>query len=114
MASSNSYYDDHELVAAEFALGLLSPSERAIAEEEYEANATFRALVEDWEHFFSPLAESYGLMSAPDVWPNLRKELFEDRSLRFEAIVQHAAFVPVLLCAKFSVLFMLLSIFLRR
>lgn len=114
MTRTNSYYEDNELIAAEFALGLLLPEERAGAEQEYETNATFRALVDDWEEFFSPLAQSYGLHRAPEIWPTLKKELFYIRDNPLQAIVQHAAFLPILIGAKFSILFMLLSILIRR
>lgn len=114
MGNANQYHGDFSLVAAEFSLGLLTPEERAGAEDEYARNATFRALVAEWDDYFAPLSASYGLTEAPDVWPDLQKEMFAKQE-RLETIVANiTTMVPVLVGFKLSLLFMLLAVLLRR
>ena len=114
MSKQNAYYEDFDLIAAEFTLGLLSPEERAGAEEEYLSNATFRSLVEDWDTLFFPFSQSYGEAESPDIWPILKDELFPHRSTRLRDIIEHAAFVPVMVGAKLSLIFMLVTLIMRR
>ncbi len=109
-------YQDLDLVAAEYAIGLLSPEERLAAEHELNNNATFRVLVELWEERLQPLSNSYGATKAPNVWPQLQKELFPHSQL-FDLSIkmfEHALFVPAVVCLKFSLILMILSLAIRR
>lgn len=114
MGNANGYHDDFDLVAAEFSLGLLTPEERAGAEEEYSRNATFRALVAEWDNYFAPLTASYGLTEAPNVWPDLQKELFAKPQPVSTLVARITTMVPVLVGFKLSLLIMVLAFLLRH
>ena len=48
---------EDELIAAEYALGVLAGTERAAAERRIERDPTFANLVEAWEQRLAPLAD---------------------------------------------------------
>ena len=115
MRDCNQTYDELDLLAAEFSLGLLSPEERAFVEDHFLTNATFRALVADWDMFLAPLAESYGTEKAPDVWQTLQKEFCGRKPNEvLSELMQYTAFIPILIGAKLSLIFMIMAIILRR
>jgi anti-sigma-K factor RskA len=74
--------DDHsatgndDLVAAEYALGLLSGAERTAAERRLTRESAFASLVSAWEERLSPLiAEIDEVSPPPDVWDRIAASL---------------------------------------
>jgi anti-sigma-K factor RskA len=62
---------EDELIAAEYALGVLAGTERDAAERRIERDLAFANLVEAWEQRLAPLAEEIALR--PRYLSNVRK-----------------------------------------
>ena len=81
---------DAEAFAAEHALGVLSPVDRAEAERRMAADPAFAAEVEAWRARLAPLALGVApVPPAPDLWPRIERALpandnpADARGLRF-------------------------------
>ena len=67
---------EDELIAAEYALGVLAGTERAAAERRIERDPPFANLVAAWEHRLAPLAEEIATIAPPPhVWDRLAAAL---------------------------------------
>ena len=62
--------------AAEYVLGVLDLSERAAAEARMKSDASFAALVNDWQNRFSGLNDDYAETPAPNLLPQIEARLF--------------------------------------
>jgi len=63
---------EDELIAAEYALGVLAGTERAAAERRIERDQAFANLVEAWEERLAPLAEEIATVAPPPhVWDRI-------------------------------------------
>ena len=72
---------EDELIAAEYALGVLAGTERAAAERRIERDPPFANLVAAWEHRLAPLAEEIATIAPPPhVWDRIAAALPEQRS----------------------------------
>ena len=71
---------EDELIAAEYALGVLAGTERAAAERRIERDPTFANLVAAWEQRLAPLAEEIATVAPPPhVWDRIAAALSEPR-----------------------------------
>lgn len=67
------------LRAGEFVCGLVPAGERDALEAEVARDATFRAMVAEWERQMARLNLHYVAERAPDVWPFIDRSLFAAR-----------------------------------
>jgi anti-sigma-K factor RskA len=68
--------DDLELLAAEYALGVLSGEERAAVERRLAREPGFLARVEAWQERLAPLGEDMPPVTPrPEVWQRIRRSL---------------------------------------
>lgn len=68
--------ESRDQLAAEYALGTLSGSERERFQELLSSDRALRGLVEDWELLLSPLAESFAPVEPPGhVWDEIAKQI---------------------------------------
>ncbi|GAB0112804.1 anti-sigma factor [Acidisoma sp. C75] len=64
--------DEDDVLAAEYALGVLEGAERAAAAARSERDAAFAAAIADWEQRLSPLARLVAESPAPEsLWPRI-------------------------------------------
>ena len=71
---------EDELIAAEYALGVLAGTERAAAERRIERDPAFANLVAAWEQRLAPLAEEIATVAPPPhVWDRIAAALPEPR-----------------------------------
>jgi anti-sigma-K factor RskA len=71
---------EDELIAAEYALGVLAGTERAAAERRIERDPGFANLVAAWEHRLAPLADEIATVAPPPhVWNRIATALPEPR-----------------------------------
>ena len=71
---------EDELIAAEYALGVLAGTERAAAERRIERDQAFANLVEAWEERLAPLAEEIATVAPPPhVWDRIAAALPKQR-----------------------------------
>jgi anti-sigma-K factor RskA len=71
---------EDELIAAEYALGVLAGTERAAAERRIERDQAFANLVEAWEERLAPLAEEIATVAPPPhVWDRISTALPKQR-----------------------------------
>lgn len=68
--------EEADLLAAEYVLGVLELSERAMAEARLRRDAGFAAMVADWENRLADLNEDYVPVPAPDVFAKIEARLF--------------------------------------
>jgi anti-sigma-K factor RskA len=68
--------DEHDLLAAEYVLGVLDLSERTAAETRLRNDPAFAQRVASWENHFSGLNDEYALAPAPDLMPQIEARLF--------------------------------------
>ncbi len=67
------YSEDHNALAAEYALGTLDAEERAQVEAMMSADKDFTAMVEAWEHKLGVLNQMVGSVEPrPEVWDKIR------------------------------------------
>jgi anti-sigma-K factor RskA len=75
-ASDHSSLPDDELLAAEYALGVLSGAERAAAEQRVARDGGFARLVIEWEQRLAPWAgEIADVVPPPQVWDRIAAAL---------------------------------------
>lgn len=67
--------EDDDILAAEYALGLLSPDEAAAVEARLKVDAPLSLRVAWWRDQLSPLAEEAGSEPSPDVWRGIQTRL---------------------------------------
>ena len=67
--------EDDDILAAEYALGLLSVDEAAAAEARLKVDAPLSLRVAWWRDQFSPLADQGGTEPAPHVWRGIETRL---------------------------------------
>ena len=71
-AFDHSSLPDEELLAAEYALGVLSSAERAAAEQRFARDQGFARLVAEWEQRLAPwAAEIADVAPPPQVWDRI-------------------------------------------
>jgi anti-sigma-K factor RskA len=71
-AFDHSSLPEHELLAAEYALGVLSGAERAAAEQRVARDPGFARLVAEWEQRLAPwVAEIASVVPPPQVWDRI-------------------------------------------
>ncbi len=68
--------DEADLLAAEYALGVLDAAARAEAEARRAADPAFAAAVEDWAARLAPLDDTTPPAPAPDLMPRIEARLF--------------------------------------
>ena len=67
------YSEDHNALAAEYALGTLDAEERAQVEAMMSADKDFTTMVEAWEHKLGVLNQMVGSVEPrPEVWDKIR------------------------------------------
>lgn len=67
--------EDDDILAAEYALGLLSPDEAAAVEVRLKVDAPLSLRVAWWRDQLSPLAEEIGSEPSPNVWRGIETRL---------------------------------------
>ncbi len=67
--------EDDEILAGEYALGLLSPEEALAAEARMKTDAALSLRVAWWRDQFSPLAEEAGTAPGDHVWRGIEMQL---------------------------------------
>lgn len=73
--------DDGHLLAAEYVLGLLEPSERAAVSRRAETDRGFAGSVAHWELRLAPLADEIAPVPPPaDLWTRIEAELRGERT----------------------------------
>ncbi len=68
--------DENDLLAAEYALGVLEDADRARAERMIKSSPAFAARVAAWEMRLSPLADEIAAVPAPNLMPKIEARLF--------------------------------------
>ncbi len=76
MTPTSAPLDEHELLASEYALGVLEGRERAQAEALVKSSPAFAARVASWQMRLAPLAEQVDAVPAPDLFPQIEARLF--------------------------------------
>ncbi|HVZ51568.1 MAG TPA: anti-sigma factor [Pseudolabrys sp.] len=75
-AFDHSGLPDDELIAAEYALGVLNPAERAAAAERVARDRAFARLVADWEDRLAPWASEIAEVAPPpELWGRIAAQL---------------------------------------
>ena len=74
--------DEHDLLAAEYALGVLEGADRARAEGLIKQSPAFAARVAAWEARLSPLADEIDAVAPPNLMPKIEARLFGAPKLR--------------------------------
>ena len=70
-------YEDDIAIAAEYVLGLLTPSDLALVEERLAGDPAFRDLVARWEHDFAALTDDIPAIQPPRALEGkIREQLF--------------------------------------
>jgi len=75
--------DEHELLAAEYALGVLEGADRARVESMAKSSPAFAARIAAWEARLSPLADEIAPEAAPNLLPDIEARLFGTSRRRF-------------------------------
>lgn len=84
--------DEGDLLAAEYALGVLDADALRAARRRLRADAGFAADVSAWEAYFQPWIEAIAPMAPPaDAWPRLRASLGWERATPRPAAVPQRA-----------------------
>ncbi|MCB2114939.1 MAG: anti-sigma factor [Rhodobacteraceae bacterium] len=79
MTEATGHMPERDALAAEYVLGTLPLAERLTAEALIESDATFRALVEDWQTRLAPLAEDYeDVTPPPGLFRKVESRLFPE------------------------------------
>jgi anti-sigma-K factor RskA len=68
--------DDDSTLAAEYVLGVLSLSDRAVVEARIKRDAAFAAEVTAWEAHFAAMNDGFADAPAPDLLPQIEARLF--------------------------------------
>jgi anti-sigma-K factor RskA len=68
--------DETDMLAAEYALGVLDAGERAAAEARMAADPAFAEAVAAWAARLSPLDDGYAPVPAPDLMPAIERRVF--------------------------------------
>jgi anti-sigma-K factor RskA len=68
--------DENDLLAAEYALGVLEAGDRARIETMAKGSPAFAARIAAWEARLSPMADDIPPMPAPNVLPQIESRLF--------------------------------------
>ena len=71
----HSDFSGDELLAAEYALGVLAGQERATAERRMARDRAFAAMVAAWEQRLAPWAGEIAEVAPPDMWDRIAAEL---------------------------------------
>lgn len=75
-AFDHSGLPEDELIAAEYALGVLNPADRAAATARLARDGAFARLVEDWESRLAPWAgEIAEVVPPPELWGHIAAQL---------------------------------------
>ena len=74
--------DENDLLAAEYALGVLEGADRARAEGLIKQSPAFAARVAAWEARLSPLADEFDAVPPPNLMPKIEARLFGAPKLR--------------------------------
>ena len=67
--------DDDDILAAEYALGLLDHSEAAAVEARFQSDSALSLRVTWWRDQLSPLSEEAAVEPQRDLWPQIRMQL---------------------------------------
>jgi len=73
---SDTSLPEDDALAAEYVLGALDLSERAVTEARLKSDAGFAALVSDWQNRLSGLNDDYAEAPAPNLLPQIEARLF--------------------------------------
>jgi anti-sigma-K factor RskA len=76
MSAPQDPLDENEMLAAEYALGVLSAADRARAQNMAKQSPAFAARVTAWETRLSPLADDIDPVPAPNLMPQIEARLF--------------------------------------
>lgn len=68
--------DEADMLAAEYALGVLDAADRAQAEARIAADPAFAAAVQDWAARLAPMDAHYPEVPAPNLLPQIEARLF--------------------------------------
>jgi anti-sigma-K factor RskA len=72
--------DSDDVLAAEYVLGVQDLADRSATETRVKRDATFAALVEDWEDRLSGLNDEFAETPAPNLLPQIEARLFPTAS----------------------------------
>lgn len=69
---------DHDLLAAEYVLGLLQPDARRLAQSRLQREPAFAAEISRWESYFAPWLEAIPPVEVPSqLWARIRATLWQ-------------------------------------
>lgn len=68
--------DEADLLAAEYVLGVLNLPQRVSAQARIRADAAFATRVAAWEARLAPLNEGFAEIAAPELLPQIERQLF--------------------------------------
>ena len=99
-----------DIMAAEYAIGLLDPEQRALADRRLDRDPVWAGLVAAWRMRLSQMDAQFGAVPAPNVLPRIQRQLFGSPARRaWLPGVPVPAIIGVVLVAKALALWLLLG-----